>query len=67
MVVGTVLVDGFAAGTWRFEREHKTTLAIAPWAEWGKRDRDEVAAEGERLLAFGAADAAATGVRFEPA
>ena len=65
---GTVLVDGFAAGTWRFEREQKgVTLAIAPWAEWGKRDRDEVAAEGERLLAFGAADAAATGVRFEQA
>ena len=63
---GTVLVDGFAAGTWRFERaEGPMTLAIAPWSEWPKRVRDQVAAEGERLLGFAAADAPRTGIRFD--
>ncbi len=64
---GTVLVDGFVAGTWRLERQKAgVTLAIGPRSQWRKADRDEVAEEGERLLAFAAADAAATAVRFEP-
>jgi hypothetical protein len=63
---GSVLVDGFVAGTWKFEREgKKTTLAIAPGGRWRKADREEVAAEGERLLAF-AAPEAERAVRFEP-
>jgi Winged helix DNA-binding domain len=64
---GTVLVDGFVAGTWKLEREKTgAALAIGPWSEWRKADRDAVAAEGERLLAFAAADAETTAVRFEP-
>jgi Winged helix DNA-binding domain len=63
---GSVLVDGFAAGTWRFERDGRSvTLAIAPWERWRKRDRDEVAAEAERLLAFAEPSAESTAVRFD--
>lgn len=63
---GTVLVDGFIAGTWKFEREKGSlTLAIGPLGRWRKADRDEVTAEGERLLQFAAADAEATAIRFE--
>ena len=63
---GTVLVDGFVAGTWRFEREKGSlTLAIGPWGKWRKADHDEVAAEGERLLQFAAAGDEATSLRFE--
>jgi hypothetical protein len=65
---GTVLVDGFVSGTWRFEREKGLlTLAICPWRKWRKADREEVAAEGERLLEFTAEGAEATAIRFESA
>lgn len=64
---GTVLVDGFVDGTWRFERERGSlTLAIGPWSRWRKADRDEVAAEGERLLGFAATGEESTRLRFEP-
>jgi Winged helix DNA-binding domain len=63
---GTVLIDGFAAGTWRLEREKEaTTLAIGSWGRWRTADREDVADEGERLLAFAAADAERTAIRFE--
>ena len=65
---GAVLVDGFGAGTWKFERKKGSlTLAIGPWEKWPKRDRDEVAAEGERLLAFAADENERTELRFESA
>jgi len=65
---GTVLVDGFVAGTWKFEREKGSlALAIGPWGKWRNADRDEVAAEGERLLAFAADEGERTGLRFESA
>jgi hypothetical protein len=65
---GTVLVDGFVDGTWRLERVNAdVTLAIGPWSRWRTDDRDAVAEEAERLLAFAAADAESTAVRFEPA
>jgi hypothetical protein len=64
---GTVLVDGFVDGTWRLERVGRAaTLGVGPWSEWQKADRDAVAAEGERLLAFAAADADTMSLRFEP-
>ena len=65
---GTVLVDGFVAGTWRLEREKGSlALAIGPWGKWSKQDRDEVATEGERLLAFTVGEEDRTELRFEPA
>ena len=63
---GTVLVDGFVAGTWKLKREKReATLEIGPWERWAKADREAVAEEGERLLAFAAADAEKTALRFE--
>ena len=63
---GTVLVDGFVAGTWKLERgKGSATLAIAPWEGWRKADRKEVADEGERLLAFAAGDVGAQSLRFD--
>jgi hypothetical protein len=63
---GTVLVDGFVAGTWKLERaKTSVTLAVAPWERWPTADRDEVAAEGERLLAFAAGDAGSQSLRFD--
>jgi hypothetical protein len=50
-------VDGFLAGHWRIEKtKTKATLRIDPWRPLGKHERAQVAAEGERLLAFIAAD-----------
>ena len=45
----TFLVDGFVAGTWRVERE---TLVVGPITALGSEDREALAAEAERLLAF---------------
>ncbi|MEU9353201.1 winged helix DNA-binding domain-containing protein [Streptomyces griseoloalbus] len=42
-----LLVDGFLAGLWRLE-EH--TLVIEPFGRLGKERREEVTAEGERML-----------------
>jgi hypothetical protein len=48
-----VLVDGTLAGRWNLERDREAaTLHIEPLGRWRKRDRDAVAAEGRRLLAF---------------
>jgi hypothetical protein len=63
---GTVLVDGFVAGTWKLERDgNAATLAVSPWERWPKTDREEVAAEGERLVAFAAPAGQATSLRFD--
>ncbi|WP_435176236.1 winged helix DNA-binding domain-containing protein [Actinacidiphila sp. bgisy145] len=70
LVSGTVLVDGFVAGTWRFTRDKATvTLAVTPFAPLRPADRDTLEAAGLRLLA--AAHAATPPdlrtVRFTPA
>ena len=50
---GTVLVDGFIAATWKIIRDRgRARLQVEPVLPLGKRDTGEVAAEGERLLAF---------------
>jgi Winged helix DNA-binding domain len=51
--VGTVLVDGDLAGTWRLARAgHAATLTVEPFRRLSTADRAEVEAEGARLLAF---------------
>lgn len=63
----TVLVDGFVRGTWTIGRQGgRATLAIAEFAPLSARERQAVAEEGERLLAFVAGDAESRNVRFVP-
>jgi hypothetical protein len=65
--VPTVLVDGFVRATWRVARTGSTaTLVVQPFERLPARDRDDVAVEGERLLAFVAADADARDIEFAP-
>jgi hypothetical protein len=60
-----VLLDGFACATWRTERaREKATLVIEPFEPLSKKDRDAVAEEGYRLLAFATADADDHDIRF---
>lgn len=63
---GIVLADGFAAGMWRITRPaaDAAVLTIEPFGPIAARDREAIVAEGERLLAFGAADASARDIRF---
>jgi hypothetical protein len=48
-VAQTILVDGFVAGTWKVEKKR---VRIEPFARLPKAVRDELEAEGERLLEF---------------
>jgi hypothetical protein len=58
IVAGTVLVDGFVHGHWKIHRARgSAVLRVTPFRRLTKRDAAAVAAEGERLLAFAAAEA----------
>jgi hypothetical protein len=63
----TFLLDGFLAGFWRLEGEGgDTRIEIEPAKRLAKADREAVAEEAVRLMAF-ASDGEATGdVRFLP-
>jgi hypothetical protein len=67
--VSNFLVDGMLRGTWWMEREGKrsATLAIRPFGELSPGEREEVAAEAERMLEFAEPEAALQDVRFEAA
>lgn len=55
IVKGTVLVDGFVAGSWRLDqRQSAATLAVEPFVRLAAADRAAVAAEAGRLLEFAA-------------
>ena len=59
MLPGTLLIDGFVAGTWAIERgTDRVCLRVASFAPLTAADRAEVEAEGRRLLAFAAPEAA---------
>jgi hypothetical protein len=61
---GSVLIDGFVAGMWRLARTKSTaTLTIELFGSG--RERDQVAQEAERMLAFCAAGASYD-IRFGP-
>ena len=65
IVRGTVLLDGFVAGTWKIERAKNTaTVVLEPFARWSKADRLGVQEEAMRLLAF-AADAEGEGEQHD--
>jgi hypothetical protein len=62
---GTILVDGYVAGTWKIERSRgAATLRVEPFAPLAADDQAALAAEGERLLDFAAAEIPAREVRF---
>jgi hypothetical protein len=62
---GTFLVDGFIRGTWRIKSTKEgATLLIDPLEPLSGHDRDALAEEGARLLAFAAADGQALAVQF---
>ena len=66
IVEAVVMVDGFAAGTWAFERTKPDAIVrVRPFARLAPKDRAETAAEGERLARFMAPDATTHGVRFQ--
>ena len=66
--VSNLLVDGMLRGTWWIERDGKrsATLAIRPFGELVPAQREEVAAEAERMVGFSEPEAAARDVRFDP-
>jgi hypothetical protein len=64
VIPGSVLLDGFVAGMWRLARTRgAATLTIELFAP--VRELDALAAEAERVLAFGA-PGAAHDIRFAP-
>jgi hypothetical protein len=59
IVRGTILVDGFVAGTWRFARAKGTAAAeVTHFAPLAAGDREALTADGLRLLATTDPDAA---------
>ena len=64
---GTVLVNGFVLGIWKITRSRAATvLTIELFQPLAPRERDAVADEGGRLLAFAAPDGQARDIRFGP-
>jgi hypothetical protein len=50
---GTVLVDGFVTGLWRLDRSAQTTvLSLEPFRILTSKEREQLTAEGSRMLAF---------------
>jgi hypothetical protein len=51
--MGTILVDGMLAGTWRIGRaEGEAVLAVEPFEPIAPSERIGLEEEGQRLLAF---------------
>jgi hypothetical protein len=63
--MGTILLDGMYAGTWRIRRaEDRATLTIRPFDRVGAADEAALVDEGTRLVAF-ATDGGAANVAVE--
>ncbi|MFI9102586.1 winged helix DNA-binding domain-containing protein [Streptomyces fildesensis] len=68
IVRGTILVDGFVGGTWRFDRTKAgAAVSVTPFVRLTAGDRDALMAEGARLLAVSDPAAATHEVRIGPA
>jgi winged helix DNA-binding protein len=65
--VNALLIDGTLSATWWIERDGKrrATLAIRPFDRLRAREKREVTAEAEKMIAFAAPDAHATEIRLE--
>jgi hypothetical protein len=67
IVKGTILVDGFVAGSWRLDQTRSAaTLSVEPFRPLSTADKDGLEAEGAALLDFAAPSAAARELRFGP-
>lgn len=67
IVKATVLVDGVVAAMWRIERDgDDAELLITLLGDLAERDRESIAEEGARLLAFAEPDVRQTDVRILP-
>jgi hypothetical protein len=65
--MGTFLVDGFTAGTWRVTRAvGRATMMVEPWTAMAPAERLLVETEGASLLGFVAPEEAPD-IRWEPA
>lgn len=69
MVAATVLVDGTVRGTWKLRwdkarRTERATLTVELFERLPRADRDAVAEEADRLLAFAAATSDTRTVEF---
>jgi hypothetical protein len=65
IVEAVVMVDGFAAGTWKIDRaKGAAVLAVTAFAPLARRDRSAIESEGQELVSFLAPDASSVGVRF---
>jgi hypothetical protein len=65
---GPFLIDGFIGGTWKIDSTRTAaTLVVAPLEPLAAPDREALAEEGARLLAFAAADAGTHDIRFQSA
>lgn len=66
LVLPTILVDGFVAGTWKHIRKKTTaTLSIAPFAKLRAPVKKALTEEGERLARFVEPEAKSWEVKFE--
>lgn len=65
IVPGTILLDGFVGGTWKLAQSRTAaTLRIETFAPLSPPDRDTLAEEAERRLAFAAPDAPIRELQF---
>jgi hypothetical protein len=65
VIPGSVMLDGFFCGQWTIRRQRgAATLLIEAFEPLAQPDRDALAEEGGRLLAFAAADAETHDIRF---
>jgi hypothetical protein len=63
--ISTFTLDGFVAGTWKLIRDRRAaTLQITRLRPQSDAEAGDLAAEGERLLAFLARDASEADIRF---
>jgi len=54
----TILIDGFARGTWRIVKKRRgATLVVTPWITLSRKDRVALEREGAKLIAFAAPEA----------
>lgn len=68
IVIGSFLVDGFAAGSWKTaEKSKNVTLSLTPFRKLPKKIMKELEAEGDAMLEFYFPEASGRHVNVNPA